>query len=455
MNPCRIGIRSHTKRLLSNRLGIALNWAAPEYDPAAMTASPDMISADLPVTPAMVEDAARLLDGAVLRTPLIEAPALGETLGCSLSLKLENLQKTSSFKERGSFVKLHGLTEDERRRGVVAMSAGNHAQGVAYHAARLGIPATIVMPATTPFSKVERTRSHGANVVLEGRTVADCVARTEALIRENGLVPVHPFDDPDVIRGQGTIGLEIDADAGALDTVVVPIGGGGLMAGIAVALKDRRPDIRLIGVQVDSFPSMYDAVKGLPNRAGGSTLAEGIAVKQPGELTRQIIAALVDDIVLVPETAIERSVQLLIEQQRVVAEGAGAAGVAALLHAPERFSGQRVATIICGGNIDSRLLSSVLMRGLVRDRRLIRLRFEISDEPGMLATVADTIGKTGGNIVEVLHQRMFQDTPIKNADLDVVVETRNRAHVDEILSRFAELGISARLLGTEGGPGGD
>ena len=409
----------------------------------------DTSPAPLPVDSAMIEDAARLLDGAVLRTPLIDAPILGPTLGCALSLKLENLQHTSSFKVRGSYVKLQGLTLDERRRGVVAMSAGNHAQGVAYHAARLGIPATIVMPATTPFSKIERTRSHGARIVLEGRTVADCVARTQALIDDEGLVPVHPYDDPDIIRGQGTVGLEIDADAGPLDCVVVPIGGGGLMAGMAVALKARRPDLRMIGVQVESFPSMYDAVKGLPNRAGGQTLAEGIAVREPGALTREIIAALVDEIVLVPERAIERAVQLLVEQQRVVAEGAGAAGIAALLHAPDRFAGQSVATVICGGNIDSRLLSSVLMRGLVRDGRLIRLRLEISDEPGMLATVAETIGRTGGNIVEVLHHRMFQDIPVKSADLDVVVETRNTAHVDEILSRFAELGIEARLLGIE------
>lgn len=419
-----------------------------------MTASSQTTSADLPVTPDMIEDAARLLDGAVLRTPLIEAPTLSATLGCTLSLKLENLQHTSAFKVRGAYVKLRGLTEAERQKGVVAMSAGNHAQGVAYHAARLGIPATIVMPATTPFSKVERTRAHGARIVLEGRSFADCAARTQALIDAEGLVPVHPFDDPDIIRGQGTLGLEIDDDAGHLDSVIVPIGGGGMMAGMAVALKARRPGIRMIGVQVDSFPSMYDAVKGLPNRAGGSTLAEGIAVKEPGLLTRQIIAALVDEIILVPERAIERAVQLLVEQQRVVAEGAGAAGIAALLHAPERFAGQSVATVICGGNIDSRLLSSVLMRGLVRDGRLIRLRLEIHDEPGMLATVADTIGKTGGNIVEVLHQRMFQDTPIKNADLDVVVETRNPAHVDEILTRFAELGIEARLLSTDAGPGG-
>jgi threonine dehydratase len=404
---------------------------------------------DTPVTPAMIADAANLLEGAILRTPLVPAPTLGPSLGCNLILKLENLQVTSSFKARGAFVRLSGLDAEERARGVVAMSAGNHAQGVAYHAARLSIPATIVMPATTPFSKVERTRAHDARIVLEGRTLADCISRTDALIAEDGLVLVHPYDDPDIIRGQGTVGLELDADAGPLDCVVVPIGGGGLMAGMAIALKDRRPDIRMVGVQVDTFPAMYDAVKGLPIRSGGATLAEGIAVKDPGALTRRIIAELVDDIVLVPERAIERAVQMLVEQQRVVAEGAGAAGIAALLHAPERFAGQSVATVVCGGNIDSRLLSSVLMRGLVRDGRLIRLRLQISDEPGMLATVAETIGRTGGNIVEVLHHRMFQDIPVKSADLDVVIETRNPAHVEDILGRFGDLGIRARLLGIE------
>ena len=403
----------------------------------------------LPVTVDMIEDASKLLSGAVLRTPFIDSPRLGGILGCDLQLKLENLQHTSSFKARGAYVKLSGLTAKERRRGVVAMSAGNHAQGVAFHAAKLGIPATIVMPETTPFAKVERTSAHGARIVLQGRTLADCRDRTEQLIREDGLVMVHPYDDPEIIRGQGTVGLEIDADADDLDTVIVPIGGGGLMAGMAVALKAKRPSLCLIGVQVDSFPSMYDAIRGLPQRAGGSTLAEGIAVKTPGELTRAIIAELVDDIILVPERAIERAVQLLVEQQRIVAEGAGAAGIAALVYAGDRFAGQRVATVVCGGNIDSRLLSSVLLRGLARDGRLVKLRVEISDEPGVLADVAQTIGETGGNIVEVLHHRLFQDVPVKNADLDIIVETRNAEHVDQILARFALLGLRTQLLGTE------
>lgn len=399
-----------------------------------------------PITVESIRDAATLMRGSVLRTPLVEAPRLAEEIGCHLRLKLENLQLTSSFKARGAFIKLQGLTDNERQRGVIAMSAGNHAQGVAYHAAHLGIPATIVMPATTPFSKVERTRNHGAHIVLEGRTLADCKPTVDRLIEEQGLVLVHPYDDPDIIRGQGTVGLEILEDADDLDDLLVPIGGGGLMSGIAIAVKQARPDIQLIGVQVDSFPAMYRALKGLPPRFGGSTLAEGIAVKMPGEITKQIIADLVDEIVLVREHMIERAVQLLIEQQRQVVEGAGAAGVAALLNDPGRFAGRAVATVLCGGNIDSRVLASVMMRGLVRDGRMVRLRIEISDEPGVLASVAKLIGETGGNIVEVYHQRLFQDVPVKQAELDAVIETRNAEHVREIMAKFAEHGMRARLL---------
>lgn len=398
------------------------------------------------VTPESIRQAAALMHGAVLRTPLVEASRLAEEISCRLFLKLENLQITSSFKARGAFVKLNGLSDNERQRGVIALSAGNHAQGVAYHAARLGIPATIVMPATTPFSKIERTRAHGARIVLEGRTLADCQPAVDRLIEQDKLVLVHPYDDPDIVRGQGTIGLEILEDTTDLDDIIVPIGGGGLMSGIAIAIKEARPDVRLIGVQVDSFPAMYRTLKGLPPRFGTSTLAEGIAVKVPGGITKEIIADLVDEIVLVPETMIERAVQVLIEQQRLVVEGAGAAGVAALLNDPGRFAGRSIATVICGGNIDSRVLASVMMRGLVRDGRMVRLRVEISDEPGVLATIARLIGDTGGNIVEVYHQRLFQDVPVKQAELDAVIETRNAEHVREIMARFAEHGLRARLL---------
>jgi threonine dehydratase len=386
--------------------------------------------------------------GAILRTPLVEAPTLGTQFGCRLHLKLENLQHTNSFKARGAFTKLSALTEEERARGVIAMSAGNHAQGVAYHAARMGIPATIVMPATTPFSKVERTRQHSAQIVLEGRSLADCREVTERLIEEHGLVLVHPYDDLDVIRGQGTVGLEMLEDRPEIDTLVVPIGGGGLMSGIAIAARAMKPDIRLIGVQVDSFAAMYQVLNGLEPKFGNSTLAEGIAVKGPGKLTRAIVGDLVDEILPVPERQIERAVQHLVDQQRVVAEGAGAAGIAAMLHLPERFIGRDVGVVICGGNIDTRILASLLMRGLVADGRLIRLRIEIPDEPGVLARVAKLIGDTGGNIVEVYHHRLFQDVPIKQAELDCVVETRNAEHVRELLSTFEANGMPARLLGS-------
>ncbi|HEY9568222.1 MAG TPA: threonine ammonia-lyase [Thalassobaculum sp.] len=402
----------------------------------------------IPVDLDSIRDAAAIIRGAVVRTPTVESPSLSLLLGCRLSLKLETQQHTNSFKERGAVVKLSGLDSAARRQGVIAMSAGNHAQGVAYHAARLGIPATIVMPETTPFSKVERTRSHGARVVLRGRTLADCRAETERLVTDEGLVQIHPYDDLDIIRGQGTVGLEMLQDEPDIDTLLVPIGGGGLISGIAIAAKALNPDIRILGVQVESFPSMHHALRGLPAPPGGSTLAEGIAVKDPGRLTRTVVSELVEDIVLVPERAIERAVQVLIEQQRLVVEGAGAAGIAALMHEPGRYAGRRVATVICGGNIDSRILASVMMRGLVRDGRIVRLRVEIPDEPGVLATVARVIGETGGNIVEIYHQRLFQDVPIKQAELDAVVETRNAAHVREIVARFAELGMPARLLAT-------
>jgi len=395
-----------------------------------------------------IRDAAVRFGDAILRTPLVEAPALSAQFGCELFLKLENLQHTNSFKPRGAFMKLSSLSEEDRARGVIAMSAGNHAQGVAYHAARMGIPATIVMPATTPFSKVERTRQHGARVVLEGRTLADCWSATERLIEEDGLVLVHPYDDPEVVRGQGTVALEMLADRPDLEALVVPIGGGGLMSGMAVAARALNPAIKLYGVEVDSFASMYQAVHGLEPKFGQSTLAEGIAVKTPGGLPKAIIEDLVDEIILVPERQIERAVQILVEQQRLVAEGAGAAGIAALLQAADRFEGQKVGVVICGGNIDTRILASALMRGLVVDGRLVRLRIDITDEPGVLSRVAQIIGNSGGNIVEVYHHRLFQDVPVKQAELDCVVETRNAGHVRELLSAFEAAGMHARLLGS-------
>ncbi|HEX9789668.1 MAG TPA: threonine ammonia-lyase [Kiloniellales bacterium] len=393
-----------------------------------------------------IKAAAKLIRGEVVRTPLVPAARLGQALGCELFLKLECQQFTGSFKDRGAFVKLKSLTAKQAKLGVIAMSAGNHAQGVAYHASRLGIPATIVMPEFAPFSKVERTRQFGARVVMIGDTLdASAVAAREIAEKDN-LTFVHPYDDPRIVAGQGTIGLEILEDQPDLDTLVVPIGGGGLISGIATAAKSIKPDIQIYGVEADLFPSMYQAVNGLAPTAGGQTLADGIAVKNPGKLTREIIERLVEDILLVDEPLIESAVHALVEQQKVVAEGAGAAGIAALMKEPERFAGRRVGVVIGGGNIDVRLLSWVLTRGLVRDGRMVRLRIGIVDRPGVLAKVTKLIGDTGGNIIEVYHQRLFYDVPAKQADVDAIVETRNRDHVQEIVESLRAGGFPTRVL---------
>ena len=393
-----------------------------------------------------IRAAAGTIAGAVIRTPLVPAPRLGQTLGCELYLKLENFQFTSSFKDRGALNKLKSLTPEQAKRGVIAMSAGNHAQGVAYHAQRLGIPATIVMPEFAPFSKVERTRGFGARVVLTGDTLDASAVAAREIARQEELTFVHPYDDPMIVAGQGTIGLELLEDQPDLEMIVVPIGGGGIMSGIATAAKAIKPEITMIGVEAALFPSMYQAINELPPTAGGTTLADGIAVKNPGGITRPIIERLVEDIILADEPAIESAVHLLVEQQKVVAEGAGAAGIAGILTHPERFAGRKVAAVICGGNIDVRLLSWVLTRGLVRDGRLVRLRIAIVDQPGVLARVARLIGEMGGNIIEVYHQRLFHDVPAKQADVDVVIETRNREHVNEIIANLQKGGFPTRVL---------
>ncbi len=393
-----------------------------------------------------IRSAAKTIEGAVIRTPLVPAPRLSQRLGAEIFLKLENLQVTGSFKDRGAFNKLKGLTPAEAEAGVIAMSAGNHAQGVAYHAQHLGIPAVIVMPEFAPFSKVERTRGFGARVELTGDTLdASAVAAREIAERE-GLTFVHPYDDEAIIAGQGTIGLEMLADEPRLDTLVVPIGGGGMLAGIGIAARALKPGIELVGVEAENFASMYQAINGLPQTAGGTTLADGIAVKNPGALTRPVIEALGAEIVLVDEQAIETAVVLLCELQKLVAEGAGAAGLAALLARPERFRGRKVGIVVCGGNIDIRLLSWVLTRGLVRDGRLVRLRVDIVDQPGVLARLAEFIGACGGNIMEVHHQRLFYNVPAKQAEIDVVVETRNADHVHEIVARLRAGGFPTRVL---------
>ena len=398
------------------------------------------------VTADQIRDTAVRLDGQIIRTPMLEAPMLSRNLGCDLFLKLECLQHTSSFKVRGALNAMLGLNDKQRQLGVIAMSAGNHAQAVAYHAEHMGIPATIVMPAQTPFAKVARTRAFGAKVVLEGRNLNECEGTVNALIQEHGLTLIHPYDNELVMMGQGTAGLEMLTDQPDLDILVVPIGGGGLMGGIATIARDMRPNIKIYGVQTELYPSMKLAVEGKEITCGGETLAEGIAVKKPGGVTLPVVDALVDEILLVDESDLEWAVGALIEQQRVVSEGAGAAGIAAIHANPALFAGKKVGVVICGGNIDPRLLASILNRNMAIDGRIARLRIDISDEPGMLAAISTTIGKCGGNIVEIYHQRLFYDVPAKLAKIDAVIETRGPDHVDEIIAALRAAHFQVRQL---------
>jgi threonine dehydratase len=398
------------------------------------------------VTADQIRDTAVRLDGQIIRTPMLEAPMLSRNLGCDLFLKLECLQHTSSFKARGALNAILGLNDQQRQLGVIAMSAGNHAQAVAYHAEHMGIPATIVMPAQTPFAKVARTRAFGAKVVLEGRNLNECEGTVNALIQEHGLTLIHPYDNELVMMGQGTAGLEMLTDQPDLDILVVPIGGGGLMGGIATIARDMRPNIKIYGVQTELYPSMKLAVEGKEITCGGETLAEGIAVKKPGGVALPVIDALVDEILLVNERELEWAVGALIEQQRVVSEGAGAAGIAAIHANPALFAGKKVGVVICGGNIDPRLLASILNRNMAVDGRIARLRIDISDEPGMLAAISTTIGKCGGNIVEIYHQRLFYDVPAKLAKIDAVIETRGPTHVDEIIAALRAAYFQVRQL---------
>ena len=384
------------------------------------------------VTLAEIRGAARTIAGQVLRTPMLPAPKLSELTGADVFVKYENLQVTNSFKERGALTKLTSLSADERARGVIAMSAGNHAQAVAYHAKRLGIPATIVMPVTTPFVKVAATQAHGAEVVLDGEGVDEAHARAETLARERRLVWVHPFDDLHVIAGQGTIALEMLEDVPDFDMLVIPIGGGGLIAGNAIAARGINPAIEVVGVEAALYPSMWNALKGDRRPCGGATLAEGIALKQAGALTQDIVRALVADIVLVDESHLERAVNAYLTLQKTMAEGAGAAGLAAMLAEPERFRRRKVGLILCGGNIDPRILASIMVRELERDSRIAAFRLSIPDRPGVLGQIATQLGQLGANILEVEHRRLYLDVPAKGARLDVTVETRDRTHADEI-----------------------
>jgi len=403
-------------------------------------------------TPAIddIYAAAERIAGQVMNTPCVPSETLSRITGCQLFLKFENLQFTASFKERGALNKLLCLWPRERPTGVCAVSAGNHAQGVAYHAARLGIPATIVMPVGTPMTKVMRTREHGATVLIEGANLAEAFAAAQREAALFGLTMVHPYDDTEVIAGQGTLGLEILSQVERLDAIVVPIGGGGLISGIAIAARALAPDIKIIGVQSKTYPSMVRAMENASAVAGdGMTIAEGIAVKTAGTLTREIVREHVDDILLVEEASIERAVALLQSVEKTVVEGAGAAGLAAIIEHRERFAGLRVATPLTGGNIDSRMFASVIMRDVVRSGQLLRIGVPISDPPGALAALATILAKEGANIVDVAHERLSLALNPKGAMLDVVLELEGAAHGERVLDtlRAEHFDPVAKLMG--------
>jgi threonine dehydratase len=406
-----------------------------------------MATMALPITLADVEAAAAAIrtGAGVGVTPMSPARTLSEITGAELFLKFENLQFTGSFKERGARNFLLHLSPAARAAGVVAASAGNHAQGVAYHAHLLEIPATIVMPADAPFTKVANTAHHGAHVVLEGEGYAGALAEAQRMAHDTGATLVPAFDDPLIIAGQGTVGLEMVAQRPDLDAIVVPVGGGGLIAGIAVAVKEQQPNIRVIGVQVDSYPGMLHALGRALAPAGGVTIAEGIAVTEPGAITRDIVRDLVDDLLIVSDQRIEETIALALEVEKTVLEGAGAAGLAAVLDQPELFRAKRVGVVLSGGNIDARVLTSVLLRALARSGRLVRLRIEVPDRPGILATIAQLIAAARGNIVDVQHRRDQPGVAVKRALLEVSIETRDRAHADEIVKRLEAEGFRVEV----------
>ncbi|MSQ49429.1 MAG: threonine ammonia-lyase [Betaproteobacteria bacterium] len=392
-----------------------------------------------------IRAAAQRIDGAVERTPCLYSRTLSRRTGAEVWLKFENLQFTAAFKERGALNKLLLLGQAGRQRGVIAMSAGNHAQGVAYHAARLATRAVIVMPRGTPNTKVRSTQVLGAQVILEGDTLAEAAHHAHELEQREGLTFIHPYDDPAIIAGQGTVALEMLEQAPDLEVLLVPIGGGGLIAGMAMAAQALKPGIEIFGVESKNWCAMYQRLNGLPVAVGGETIAEGMAVRDVGELPLTLIRKLVNQILLVEEETIERAILALIEIEKTVAEGAGAAGLAALLQHPARFAGKRVGIPICGGNIDARLLSAVLMRGLVREGKLVRLRVVMPDVAGSLAKVAAMIGAAGGNIVEVQHQRLFGTASIKSPEVEFVIETRDREHTQAISAALEGKGVRATL----------
>ncbi len=393
-----------------------------------------------------IRAAAARLSGQIERTPCRYSRTLSKITGAEVWVKFENLQFTAAYKERGALNKLMLLTNSEKAAGVIAASAGNHAQGLAYHGARLGVPVTIVMPKTTPFVKVQHTRDFGATVVIEGETYDDASAHARKLQAEQNLTFVHPFDDYDIMAGQGTIALEMLEDAPDLEFMPVPIGGGGLISGVATAAKAIKPDIHIIGCEPAMYPSFTAKMRGVAAHCGGQTIAEGVAVKTVGELTYGVARPLIDDVLLLEEPHIEQAVALYCNVEKTIAEGAGAASLAALLAYPERFRGKKCGLILCGGNIDTRLLASVLTRELVRAQRLVSLRIVGDDRPGLLSTVASVIGSMGANIIEVNHNRLALDVPAKGAEFDITIETRDAQHTQDVMNALREKGYPPRAV---------
>ena len=404
---------------------------------------------DLPLGLSDIQAAAGRIAGAVVRTPTLPSRTLSQATGAEIWVKFENFQHVGAYKERGALNKLLLMEAGTRARGVIAASAGNHSQAVAYHASRLGVPAVIVMPASTPTIKVSQTESHGAEVILFGEMFDDAQAEALRVADERGLTFVHPFDDLEVMAGQGTVALELLADAPDLEALVVPIGGGGLISGVAVAAKGLKPGIELVGVQAELYPSMYAKFARASLPCAGDTIAEGIAVKAPGMLTAGIINQLVDDILLVPERDIERAIVLYVEAEKTVAEGAGATGLAALLAVPDRFRGRKVGLILTGGNIDTHLLANVLLRDLARSGRMTRLRIQLQDRPGALAAVMKLFDEHKVNIVEVYHQRVFTSLPAKDAAIDVECEARDSAQLDRLADALHAEGFKVHPVAIE------
>jgi threonine dehydratase len=396
----------------------------------------------LPVTLADIKAAARRIEGAVMRTPTLLSRTLSEVTGATVYVKFENLQFTAAYKERGALNKLLLMEETRRSQGVIAASAGNHAQALAYHGRRLGVPVTIVMPLPTPAIKVMQTEGHGAEIVLHGEMFDEAYTEARRLEEERGLTFVHPFDDPLIIAGQGTVALELLEDAPEIDTLVVPIGGGGLLSGVGVAAKALRPDIDVVGVQAQLYPSMYCRIHGHDLPSSGDTIAEGIAVKQPGETTAAILREVVDEILLVPERYIETAVSLYLQIEKTVAEGAGATGLGALLRYPERFRGRTVGLVLSGGNIDTRLLATVLLRDLARSGRMARLRIQLQDRPGALLAVVTLFHKHGVNVLEVYHQRVFTALPAKDAFIDIECEARDAEQLQKLVAELEFTGFN-------------